>query len=375
MTNVPHKLQLRLWGKAAGRCQYAGCNKPLWLDSLTKFEFNIAYAAHIIADRPGGPRGDKDLSEKLCADLSNLMLLCDEHHRLIDREDVLGHPVERLRKMKRMHEERIELLSSVTEEKRSHVLLYGANIGQNTALLSWEKAARAMTPTWYPLERPALELNFRNSSFQDHEDTYWVIEQENLRRQFAQVVKPRLAHGSVQHLSVFGIAPQPLLMELGRLLSDIPTAEVYQLHREPPDWRWQDHPADFNYFLDEPADRKQNVAINLSLSANIDNARIHQVLGKEVSIWTIRTSAPGNDFLKSRQQLSMFRQIFRQLLNRIKAEHGEAAALSIFPAVPVAVAIEMGRVWMPKADLAMHVFDQNRAAGGFVKCITLCNTV
>ncbi len=52
MTNVPHKLQLRLWGKAAGRCQYAGCNKPLWLDSLTKVEFNIAYAAHIIADKP-----------------------------------------------------------------------------------------------------------------------------------------------------------------------------------------------------------------------------------------------------------------------------------------------------------------------------------
>ncbi|WP_211221633.1 SAVED domain-containing protein [Desulfocurvibacter africanus] len=273
--------------------------------------------------------------------------------------------------MKRVHEERIELLSSITEEKRSHVLLYGANIGQNTALLSWEKAARAMTPTWYPLERPALELSFRNSSFQDHEERYWVIEQENLRRQFALVVKQRLAHGSVQHLSIFGIAPQPLLMELGRLLSDISTAEVYQLHREPPDWRWQEHPTDFTYHLDEPADRKQNVAINLSLSAHIDNARIHQVLGEDVSIWTVHVSEPGNDFLKSRQQLSMFRQFFRYLLDRIKMEHGEAATLHIFPAVPVAVAIEMGRVWMSKADLAMHIFDQNRAAGGFVECLTL----
>lgn len=36
----------------------------------------------------------------------------------------------------------------------------------------------------------------------------------------------------VHHLSVFALAPQPLLMELGRLLGDIVPAEVHQLHRE-----------------------------------------------------------------------------------------------------------------------------------------------
>src|SRR5207247_537409 len=93
---IPEKVKIRLWGKAAGRCEYDGCNKPLWLDEVTKAEFNTAYIAHIVADSPDGPRGDPIRSEKLKCDLRNLMLLCDPHHRLVDKEDLSGHPEVRL---------------------------------------------------------------------------------------------------------------------------------------------------------------------------------------------------------------------------------------------------------------------------------------
>jgi hypothetical protein len=75
---------------------------------LTQAEFNSAYIAHIIADKPTGPRGDAILSEQLKSDLSNLMLLCNVHHRLIDIADVDGHPADLLRAMKERHEQRIE---------------------------------------------------------------------------------------------------------------------------------------------------------------------------------------------------------------------------------------------------------------------------
>jgi hypothetical protein len=53
---IPETIKLRLWAQAAGRCEYHGCNDRLWLDSVTKSEFNAAYIAHIVADEPGGPR-------------------------------------------------------------------------------------------------------------------------------------------------------------------------------------------------------------------------------------------------------------------------------------------------------------------------------
>lgn len=101
VTNISSANRYILWGKAAGRCQFRGCNKPLFVDALTKSEFNQAYIAHIVADKPSGPRGDAIRSDLLKDDISNLMLMCDEHHRLIDKKDVAGHPETLLLQMKK----------------------------------------------------------------------------------------------------------------------------------------------------------------------------------------------------------------------------------------------------------------------------------
>jgi len=264
VTSINSKNKILLWGKAGGRCEYQGCNKPLWIDSLTKYEFNSAYIAHIIADKPDGPRGHTTKSQKLKDDISNLMLLCDTHHRLIDIEDVKGHSVQSLRSMKKKHEDRLEILSSIMDDQRSHMLLYGANVGKINARLSWEKAIVAMVPNWYPAERQAIELSLINSSYKDDEKNYWSIERENLQRQFVEKVKPKIQVGSAEHFSIFALAPQPLLIELGRLLSDIPVAQVYQLHREPKqNWKWQPHPKGFRFKIRKPSKTYKTVAIDL----------------------------------------------------------------------------------------------------------------
>lgn len=364
--SVKEWVKLCLWGKAGGRCQYDGCNHPLYRDDVTQAEFNSAYIAHIIAESPDGPRGHPTLSELLKEDFSNLMLLCDTHHRLVDKVDEAGHPVEKLQSMKRRHEERIELLTSIAEERHSHVLLYGAKIGNHDSHLSFDKAAAAMVPDRYPASSKPFAIGLKASAFGDAEAAYWNLEVEQLRRQFAALVKPRFAAAEVSHLSVFALAPMPLLIELGRLLSDIPNATVFQLHREPADWKWRPTPTTFQYRVDPPSNSStKNVALVLALSADIIPDRIEAVLGKDVAIWTLTHAAPGNDFLHSPIQLQEFRTTLRHTLNQIKAAHGEDAKLHLFPAVPVSAAVEIGRVWMPKADLPFRVYDQNRATGGF----------
>ena len=197
------------------------------------------------------------------------------------------------------------------------------------------------------------------------------MKQENLDTKYAERIKPRIASGEITHLSIFAFAPQPLLFYLGHLLSDITAAEVYQLHREPQNWLWQDGPEEFGYTIKEPGEIHEAVALNMSLSATINEDRIKSVLGDNVSIWTMSIDEPFNDFLKSAVQLSTFRDQYKKLLDQIKAVHGEGTILHVFPAVPVSVALEMGRVRMPKADLGMAIYDQNRTVGGFVKAIEI----
>lgn len=370
VTGIPESVKFRLWGKAGGRCQYEGCNKPLYIDSLTKAEFNTAYIAHIIADQPKGPRGDARLSHQLQADISNLMLMCDEHHRLIDKIDIDAHPVDLLQDMKARHERRIELLTSIDDNKRSHVVLYGANIGSHFGNISYQKAASAMVPSRFPADNEAIELGLRNSSFTDEEKHFWQIESEHLSRQVLDKLRPRLALSSVDHLSIFALAPIPLLIKLGSLLSDIPEAEVYQLHREPPGWKWQQH-TPIRFIMGVPQTKGGIPALSLSLSGTINDDRISSKIEENHSIWSLTVDKVGNDFLKSSEQLRLFRETFREVLDKIKAAHGETEAIHIFPAVPVSIAVEIGRVWMPKADLPLVIYDQNRDSGGFNIALTI----
>jgi len=366
---IPERVKIRLWGQSGGRCAYEGCNKPLWKDDLTQAEFNVSYIAHIYGDSEGGPRWHEVHSDALKADISNLMLMCDVHHRLIDREQVAEHPVERLQEMKRKHEKRIESLTEFQPEARSHVIRFGANVGKQNAVITFNESFAALLPHRYPTDKPGIELGLVNSSFKDDIPNYWMIERENLRNLYAEKIRPLRERHEVQHYSIFGIAPQPLLIELGRLFSDIPQVEVYQKHREPTTWDWQDSPGDLVYLVEEPEEVHPTVALNVSLSATVVNDRIHQVLGEDVSIWTLtleKPYEPNNDYLQSRGQLTAFRQKFRKMMDDIKARHGEKAVIHVFPCAPVAVAVEIGRCWMPKADLALRLYDENKKLGGFV---------
>src|SRR5438552_2739341 len=84
--HVHESAKLMLWGKAAGRCEFAGCNKPLWKSSITQEQVNIAQKAHIYAFSSEGPRGNKGIPKRLLNDLANLMLVCHECHKKMDKD-------------------------------------------------------------------------------------------------------------------------------------------------------------------------------------------------------------------------------------------------------------------------------------------------
>ncbi len=369
-TKIPTKVCTLLWVKAGGRCQYEGCNTPLWRDEVTKVTFNTSYIAHIIADEPGGPRGDPMLSPRLAKDINNVMLLCDQHHRMIDKEDVPGHPAERLREMKRKHEERIEILTGIQPDKASHIVLFGANVGAQSPLLNYQAVSVAMYPEWYPASDKPTLLSLVNSLEKDCSPNYWPMQLQHLQSQVDGTLRPLIRSNDVRHLSVFALAPQPLLIQLGVLLNDILPMTLYQKHREPDTWRWQDGD-DIAYSIRETRRNPTIVALNFSLSATVTNDRIEKVLGQDCTIYTFTHEHPNNDFLKTRQLLGSFRVQMRRLFDKIKAEHDHDTVLHVFPAMPVAAAVEFGRIWMPKADMRMTIYDENKSLGGFVKTIDI----
>lgn len=393
---VASPVQNLLWGRAAGRCEFTNCNRVLSRAPATQETRNIAEKAHIYAFSDRGPRASGDWPTELLNTVENLLLVCHDCHKVID---AAGGPARYtaalLQAMKERHERRVEVVTGVPLDRASHVLTYGALVGEHAAVPTFDAAAAALFPECFPASAQAIRLGTRAGSQRDRDAAYWSEHRRELGYEFDRQVRLPLDRGEVSHLSVFALAPQPLLIELGVLLGDITPAEVYNLHREPRGWRWPDtggSPVPIIVLPPEPpelpaAPAQSNSpshadgaatqvpaqvpapvpALVLAVSATVTPDRITRVLGDGAAIWEVRVPEPHNDVVKARETLAEFRRAVRGVLDRIKARHGHATPVHVFPALPASLAVEFGRARMPKADAPWVLYDEHQSRGGFVR--------
>ena len=371
--SIGRAVERELWARAAGRCQFAGCNRIVYKSPVTQEQVNISEKAHIYSFSKDGPRGWGSFftNRKKLNDLPNLLLVCHDCHKTID-QDINGvrYPANRLIEWKHLHERRVRVVTGISSHKKSHVVLYGGRIGEENSPLQPDNAMEAMFPDWYPAAESPIVLSM-SSEHEDTTDIFWETEAAHLRAAFERHVIPRIKEANPNHFSLFALANQPLLILLGALLTDKVPAEVYQLHREPVTWTWQRAPGTFSFRIVRPDNTEREPVLVISLSAKISDDRVTSILGTGVSIWELTGEECHNDFLKSRAQLAAFRETVRKLMVSIAHTHGQRTPLRIFPAMPVACAMELGRVRMPKAAMPWIIFDQNNKRGGFIKTLEI----
>lgn len=363
-TSIPDNIRLLIWLRAGGRCEYRGCNEILWKDSLTLTYMNRAYLAHIIADRPKGPRGDAILSLKLKADPSNIMLLCDTHHRLIDKVKVKEHPPELLQAYKLEHEERIERLTGLQANLRTEILLFGTKIGNRRGDVNFEDACEAVLPERYPADEKGIRIDLTSVNINEKDPMFGQLIKTHIDRELARYLDDNKGPSGkpISHLSIFALAPIPALIYLGKRLGDIRSADVYQRRRQPPSWKWkklQDEKFDFlhTYPNAENLNTNSKVVINLSLSNPIHNTEIENFMGVKYPIYMLSIAHPHRDFLQAKEQLELFCNEWYKLLSRILSTHGGDCEIHLFPAVPNSIAVEIGRSLL-KIDPPIIIYDR-----------------
>lgn len=114
-----------LWGKAASRCSMPDCRIPLVVPECKNAEDpNVIFGemAHIVGETKSkkSPRGNSHLDADKRNLYTNLILLCPNHHTLIDK-NVADWPVELLHVIKRDHEIWVETQLGKTIDEQLHV--------------------------------------------------------------------------------------------------------------------------------------------------------------------------------------------------------------------------------------------------------------
>lgn len=105
--NIPEKEMKALIANSGGVCAFPGCAQRFVEpgNAVDDAAF-LGEMAHIVADSRQGPRGNSPMSDEDRYKHTNLLLLCGDHHKVIDSQP-RTYSVSVLRRMKDDHEGRI----------------------------------------------------------------------------------------------------------------------------------------------------------------------------------------------------------------------------------------------------------------------------
>lgn len=356
-----------LCAHAAGRCQFKGCNKYLFTDGITLDDFNNSNVAHIVASSPSGPRGDAVRSYRLSQSLENLMLMCLEHHKLIDAYPE-KYTEEVLLEMKSQHEKAILEQCSSMYVDPSEVLMVSSPIkGRFPVSILFKQAATAIIPAKRVASQHGMSLNVDVSS--DYKSqAFWDEAETQLTAKYNCLVQSTLTITPNQHFSVFPIAPIPLIIKLGYLMGDKVSADIYQKSRTPDTWQWQTAEVTNAFTVDKKILSHGNrIAMVLSLTADIAEERVTSVLDVDV-IYFIRASRFGVDCIQSIADLSAFWHAYQEVCDEIRNSYSDTHEIAVFPAMPVSAAFEVGRRYMPSVYPNLIIYDDD---DGFFETLTI----
>ena len=350
-TTIPQKVKAELWWRAAGRCEFKGCNKPLYLHGITMDNCNLSNCAHIIGDSENGPRGTKD-SKSLAQNFNNIMLMCPECHHYIDNEGVGKYDAQTLFDMKKKHEKRMEYLTGFKEDLQANIVTYCANIAEHMPQFAFPELQKALLPDFYPTSTDMIQLGVNFYAGEDW-DSYWKREEENLVHFCKSRVLDCIDRWEYKRIALFGLAPMPLLVRLGTMLNNKHNVVVYQKQRSG-GWKWPKTDDTIDYIIHRPCKEDGVPVLVLSLSFSIIERVKKENAG--ASIWEITINNPNTDFLQSEKMLYDFGRKIEMILDEI-SKTSSHQAINLYLAAPAACCIEFGRVWMQKANSPIKIFD------------------
>ena len=368
---VPSTERLFLFVRAGGRCEFDGCNCYLLAHPLTWIEGNFAQVAHIVAFRPEGPRGNVRTRPVDIHNVANLMLLCPQCHKLIDDHPDL-YTKRTLIEYKKKHEKWIKRVTSLGPDRKTSLIVVKSPIGKQSISIPFDHMLEAVSPR-YPVSREGLEIDLTN--LLEEGEAVTEAAKQTIAARISRFFEPGGEWQEAGHVSLFALAPMPMLMFLGTQLSNKIPLDLYQRHRDTETWTWKltGKPIQYLFRTIQTGTDPTRAALSLCLSGSGPRDNLPAGIDSCFSIYEIslRDIIPSPTFLRTRGDLENFRTAYQSALAEITKIHPHLAEIHVFPAVPAPLAVLCGRELLPKVHPALRVYDYQKTKGGFVDQLTV----
>lgn len=360
---------LQLFAQSGGYCQFDGCEQSILEHHLTKVAGTVGEKAHIVAYSRGGPRSDQSLPLDYINSIDNLMLLCRGCHKHIDEHEAL-YPRSRLEAMKAA---RIALIENAVkiraEELKTHVLVLEAPIGGRAVSIKRHETVSAIRPRYPALSNP-LRITLNGAAPLGESQSFYAAAAEQIEAQMRSFCREGGELASAARISVFALAPIPLLVKFGASLPDKTRIDVHHLRNNPSTWDWGELGEVKRFALRKVHEgaRGSAVVLGLSLSGAVDFSLLGEDVARDACLYELHVvgEPPTRTLLQTAADLDAFKAAYCSALGEIAGEHGVASPIHLLLATPASAAVVCGLMRHPKAQGALRIYDLRDGVYQFV---------
>lgn len=343
-----------LWMVSGGICSFEGCSKRL-VASTDGLLTNTGIKAHIIGHKKGAARHeymeDYGYTYETLEDVSNLMLMCYKHSKLIDDKHTRTQfPSDLLFKMKEDHEKRVASWS-VLKKKNSIALIH-------------KKLGPPITDIEYEGEAPyiLLEAVEEQNEFVDFSSEGWEKgkkENEQLAMKFSE----RLRDLEVDAAEIFPLSPIPLLIHMGFLLTDTLTLSIYQFDREKQVWV-NSQPDDkektaIHLVEDSRIEGEKELVLLVSVSGIVKLNDAEEALKRNFDYLSLTIDNPSVLRILYQEEVKTIQSRLKGLVEQL-IQQQDYEKIHLFYAGPAGLAIEIGRGINPRmwGEVCLYQYDK-----------------
>ena len=349
--NVETKRKVML--DSHGRCMFEGCGENIGIEDLTGTEGNYSYLAHNIASSENGARGTIGLSSELSNEPSNILLLCDKHHRLIDKVASADYPAHRLSEMRR------EFCSTANE------FLDGLSYQPIPAFaVLWPVHRQAISaPSSMQIAQSLAAIRCRlHSKLNDISDNEAILREtdpkiahEILLHSITSTAERILnqAHTSRYRAALFAFGLMPYLIALGAKLGNKNNITPMLKFRDSGQWAWPDDKPNGEFYsiygLDNLSNNENEILLTLALTnepESLKNSReivANSIDAKQVII-KANPDTMGNGALGHPEDGYAFTNSMQILMHELKGKNG-INKIHLFPCASNAACVFFGQAF------------------------------
>lgn len=331
----------KLIADSGGRCNYSGCGEKVIHEYEDGTFVKVVESCHIIGESSKGPRGNSKLSELMKKDPENIILLCANHHKIIDNnEDEFS--VDILKQMKENHTQWVnERLDGLKDAVWTLILHSGNVTGTGSPNLDNELISQDFFGNYIIGETEELifdEFLTKTKNwleFKKVQEDWW----ERFKKQEEKSKKYIIC--SINFI--------PLVIQLGYLIHNTNTFDIYQYHSDVNTWKWKplkEENANQEFFHVESPEKKDTsiteIALSVSITGKVNKDEIFKLTGDDIKIIIISVDNPDRTWLKHKEQLLEFRAKYTRLIDTIVRLYTNINKIHLFYAGPAPMAFIIG---------------------------------